>query len=542
MATYENQLQQRLTDPDRLAELHRTQLLDSPPEAAFDRLTQMALRLTGAPLSLVSLVTDDRQYFKSTAGLPEELGDLRTTPLSHSFCQHVVACGDVLSVEDTRTDPIVHEVQSIQDFGIHTYLGIPIKTSSSRTLGTLCVLGYEPRQWTEMEIETMRDLASIGITEVALRLELILQAELQAAIKERETRYRSVIEGIHDVVFKLDGQGLIRFVNPAWESVMGYGLEKTLGRPIGDFLPQDEIYGDPLSALHAHAAKHKTYKTHFLSHDGTMQWLEIRANHQSENGLAGIITDVTNNYRFEAEREAREQAERHLRLKDALLSNMTHEIRTPLSAIMSCSEILHAELAPEQQEYTEMIRQGGERLLTTLDLILLYAQAQSNNFKLNHALFNLTQVARDIIDPISAVNVTIDLISPEEVQLESDVEAIETVLKCLIDNAVKFTREGRVDILIERKDMAVHICVTDTGIGIPHDYLPRLYIPFSQASNGNTRDFEGSGLGLPLTKLLVEKLGGALHVVSQENVGSTFTVTLPAIRWDTREPLHPSNE
>ncbi len=509
--------------------LERTELLDSPPEVAFDRLTQLALRLTDAAVSFVSLVTDDRQFFKSTAGLPEELSAIRSTPLSHSFCQHAVASGEDLVANDTVAHSIVNKVQAIQDFGVRSYLGIPLQTPSNHTLGTLCVLGFETHTWQNHDIQTMHYLASIAMTEVALRLELRTQQELQADIREREARYRSVLEGIHEVVFKVDHRGNISFVNPAWEALMGYKVQHTIGRPIGEFLPRDEVFGRPLEALHAHAASQKTYTTHFLSKNGEMKWLEIRVKYQSHNNanLVGVITNVTNDYRIEAEREAREEAERHLRLKDALLSNISHEIRTPLAAIMSCSEILHEEVDVEQQDFTTMIKEGGERLLTTLDSMLLYAQVQSNNIIAEYTRFNLVKAVEKLVSTFNAKHVTISIDGDPSIVMQSDQALVTTILRNLLVNAIKFTSEGQITVKLFASDEEVEIEVADTGIGIPQDYIPRLFTLFEQASAGYNRSYEGCGLGLPLVKLLIDFLGGTIKVKSTERVGTTFLVSIP---------------
>ncbi|MEM8487730.1 MAG: ATP-binding protein [Bacteroidota bacterium] len=529
MNPYLKHLKKALADAERLKALERTELVDSPPEVAFDRLTTLATRLTNAPVSLVSLVTNERQFFKSTAGLPDELSAIRTTPLSHSFCQHAVATKQPLIVEDTRTHDLVNQVQSIEDFGVLSYLGIPLQTPANQTLGTLCLLGFEPQTWTSQTIETVQDLASIAMTEVALRLELRTQHELQTVLRESEARYRSVVDGIHDVVFKLNRQGQITFVNPAWSYVLDADPAVTIGRPISDFLPRDTIYGAPMSALRAHADSQATYSTHFLAKDGTMRWLEVRVRHQLDGreGLAGVITDVTDSYRVDAEREAREQAERHLRLKDALLSNMSHEIRTPISAIMSCTEILQDELDEEQLDYINMIRAGGERLLSTLDKVLLYAQVQSKNFELHYGSFDLTKLGANLLRTFDVPQLTCTLEAPAFLPVQTDKSFLATILRCLLENAVKFTQEGEITVKVATLPGAIHLEVSDTGIGIDPAYLPHLYTPFEQESSGYARSYEGSGLGLALTKELVEALGGTIEVESELGTGSTFIIFLP---------------
>ena len=166
--------------------------------------------------------------------------------------------------------------------------------------------------------------------------------------------------------------------------------------------------------------------------DGIMKWLEIRVQQQSDaQELAGIITNVTNSYRIEAEKDARMQAERHLRLKNALLSNMSHEIRTPVAAIMSSSEILHEEIDPSLKEFTTMIRDGGSRLLSLLDNILLFSQAQSNNIAPSISTFDLLRTIDQIVSPLNPQHVSLNVEGPATLSLQSDQYLVTTILKCL---------------------------------------------------------------------------------------------------------------
>jgi GAF domain-containing protein len=166
-----------LDDVERLRALERTGLLDSPPSAGFDRLTSLAARILRAPVSLVSLVDDHRQFFKSAVGLEE---GLRETPLSHSFCQHVVRSGAPLVVEDAETDARVAGNLAIPDLGVAAYAGVPLITSDGAVLGSFCVIDTVPRQWTEEELAILGELAGSVVTEIELH-QAVRTAELAQA-------------------------------------------------------------------------------------------------------------------------------------------------------------------------------------------------------------------------------------------------------------------------------------------------------------------------------------------------------------------------
>ena len=530
-SSYEKKLKETLAAPERLKALERTELLNSPPEIAFDRITELTHRILGTPIALVSLIAEDYQFFKSALGLPEPIANVQVTPLSHSFCKHVISTGAPIVANDTRVHELVHSVASVQDFGIHTYLGVPLYTPDHQALGTLCTLGFEPRTWSSQDVQTIQDLASMAMSEVALRLELHIQKQLQQQLQISELRYRSMVDEIHDVVIKLDGSGVITFVNPAWQELLGYSVTSTIGHSINEFLPRDEIHGDPFDALLAHAAMDKVYSTHLSSKNGDMKWLELRMTLKGTHGVdnvVGLITDVTDSYRIEAEREARKQAEHHLKLKDALLNNMTHEIRTPISAILSCSEILSDEVEEEQLLYLDMIQSDGERLLTTLDTVLLYAQVISGNISVYSETFDLIRTISSIIERTVPPGTPIEVLAPDTLSLTSDPNFVKHILRCLIDNAVKFTKQGHIHVVVTSLGDRIMVEIDDTGIGIPASKLSRIFIPFEQASSGLSRSHEGTGLGIPLAKLLVDKLQGSFMIESMEGEGTTVRVIIPS--------------
>jgi GAF domain-containing protein len=163
------ELAEALAEPGRLAALRHSDLLDTPAEESFDRLARLAARIVGAPVALVTAVDRDRQFFKSCLGLPEPWATRRETPLSHSFCQHVVAVRDIVVVTDAREDPRFADNHAIRDLGVIAYLGVPLITAEGQAIGTLCVIDHEPRIWTKDEISLVSDIAAAVVTEINYR-------------------------------------------------------------------------------------------------------------------------------------------------------------------------------------------------------------------------------------------------------------------------------------------------------------------------------------------------------------------------------------
>jgi GGDEF domain-containing protein len=152
-------------DPRRLAALAESGLVESPPEAAFDRVTRLVSEVLHVPVALFSLVTAEKQVFKSSVGV----GRLRDTPLSHSFCRNVVDTGSPLEVVDARTHPKLRDNPLVTELGVVAYLGVPLTTADGQRLGALCAIDHEPRQWTGRDHGVLEDLAGAAMAEVDLR-------------------------------------------------------------------------------------------------------------------------------------------------------------------------------------------------------------------------------------------------------------------------------------------------------------------------------------------------------------------------------------
>ena len=249
---------EKIQDAERLATLERTSLLDTPPEEAFDRLTRLATTLLRVPVALVSLVDGNRQFFKSCVGLPEPLASLRQTPLTHSFCKHVVASGEPLILSDIRHSSFKDD-PSVFGLGEMAYTGIPLTTTEGQTLGSFCVVDTRPREWTDEEIETLRSLASSVMTEIAARRMAKdlreLSNDLQRLVKERtrqlshaEERWRVLLQVNNALVTCLDREALLEAIAGALRGVIPFDRAALiLGDPVdGDFRILRIAGSDPL--------------------------------------------------------------------------------------------------------------------------------------------------------------------------------------------------------------------------------------------------------------------------------------------------------
>ncbi|MDR3628239.1 MAG: PAS domain S-box protein, partial [Ignavibacteriaceae bacterium] len=338
-----------------------------------------------------------------------------------------------------------------------------------------------------------------------------------------------------------DTSGNIEYVNLKFTQLTGYTLSEVLGKN-PRILKSGETSAETYKQLWKSIVSGNEWQgeLHNRKKDGTFYWefvsiSPIRDNKGNISHFLAVKEDITAKKIMNEELViAKEDAEASDKLKSEFLAQMSHEIRTPLNIILSYNYLLQEELEESfKTKYNSIfnsINSSSKRLLRTIDLILNMSAIQTGRLKANFSNVNIYSILNKLLEEFNstAESRNIDLLfypTLSNSDILTDEYLITEIFQNLIDNALKYTNKGKVEIIVyENKNGQICVDVTDTGIGIAKEYLPRLFQPFTQEEAGYSRKYEGNGLGLALVKKYSEMISSEIIVKSEKDKGSTFTV------------------
>jgi PAS domain S-box-containing protein len=348
---------------------------------------------------------------------------------------------------------------------------------------------------------------------------------------------QAVLDNAVDGIFTFNEHGTIRSFNRAAERIFGYRADDIVGRSVTLLVPN----GAGPEALALTGQREVTGRRE----DGTSFAMDLGVGEVQQDGsrlLIGMARDITDRKRAAEELlGAKEAAEGANRAKSTFLANMSHELRTPLNAIIGYSEMLAEEARDSgNDEYVpdlEKIQRAGSHLLGLINSVLDLSKIEAGKMDLYLETFELSAMLRDVtatIQPLIQQKSNQLVVETDEDLgvMHADVTKVRQTLFNLLSNASKFTENGTITLAVRRESVAdvdwLSFAVSDTGIGMSSEQLGKLFQAFTQADVSTTRKYGGTGLGLVITRRFCQMMGGDITVDSTENVGTTFTMRLPA--------------
>lgn len=355
-----------------------------------------------------------------------------------------------------------------------------------------------------------------------------------------------LIKAALDAIIMMDARGVILGFNPAAEQIFGHQAEDVIGRDLAEVIIPQALHASHRSGIKRYLKTgeqkvlDKRFEAEAVRANGEIFPVEVSITPHDFGGtprFTGFLRDITKRKRAEAALVlASREADMAVRSKSEFLANMSHELRTPLNAIMGFSDFIHSEMfgAIEQERYVSyagLINASGQHLLDLINDLLDMSKIDAGKQDIQPEPLELEPLVRESVQMVGPladarkVKIALDLRAP---LIRADGRALRQVLMNLLSNAIKFSHEGG-EVLVStgHEGQATSICVSDTGIGISEDFLPRLTQPFERSTSSFVASQAGTGLGLSIVKALMDLHGGSLEFDSQEGVGTKVQITFP---------------
>lgn len=532
----------------------------------FERLQSVIYRISaaaGATKDLKELITvirnelgqviDTRNFFialydkvKDEIQLPyfvDEMDYFTTFPKGKSLTALVL---------DQKKSMLVKEknIKELEDSGLieaigstsKVWLGVPL-IAKENVIGAIVLQNYyDSNAYGTEDVELMEYVShQLG--------HAISQKQADDELRESEKKLRQIIDAVPHMIYAKNSHGNFILANRATAESYGLPVDAVEGssqslihnneKELLKFTVDDQLILDNKEVMISTEEKF----TDFRGEEHILQTIKIpfKAGIANESGLLGVSIDITVRKKFEVDLNlAKEKAEESDRLKTAFLANMSHEIRTPMNAIIGFSELLNdTDLTNEnRQEFVALINDNSRMLLSLIEDIIDVAKIEAEQLKIINGNCKINQILDDLevffnseLEKTSNVRIKLKVYkdNPDSMfSILSDPLRFKQVMNNLINNAVKFTPSGVVEFGYKiMNEETIQFFIKDTGIGLPPDKLGIIFERFRQAEESTTKTYGGTGLGLTISRKLIELLGGQIWVESELKNGSTFYFTLP---------------
>ena len=539
-------IKRRLALEKMLFKVSKKAISDSRPEDVFSNILRksgMTLQLSHS--CLYEYNQEEGVYHKRYDWHSDEVctGHVIAETIKSEWLAETLRAGIILKYSSAEMKPDERIKNALQLKGTQALLIIPLVVDG-KVWGFLSFQECErSRTWAREDMKVLAMLANIVVSLLER-----MSREKELRIKDRSIELSSIAVAYSDL------NGYLTYVNPTFLRYWRFNaVQNVVGMNVNGIWAEMGELSQVIKALQSQGEWRGEMKA--VRVDGTTFIAGVNANTITDDKGTPLcwqasIIDITDRKKWERDLiKAKEQAEESNRLKSAFLANMSHEIRTPMNGILGFLNVIRdVDLtASEQKEYIELVNRSGKRMLDTVNDIIEISKIEAGEVSVQKQPVYLDEILKYMHGFFSkeASEKELKLIlddNPDifQLQINTDQVKFESILTNLIKNAIKFTDKGAVRFGAYVTEGMVNLYVRDTGCGIPEDQIEKIFKQFVQGDMGHSRRYEGSGLGLSISKAYTEMLGGKIWAESQPGIGSEFTFShpycpLPSVSRDVKE-------
>jgi PAS domain S-box-containing protein len=535
-------------EADRLAALARYEVLDTPPEPAFDRIVRLAALLLDVPIALISLVDAGRQWFKARYGL-----DVREAPRTIAFCDHAMRGTSILVIPDAKLDPRFCENPAVTgDMGLRFYAGAPLVTPDGFALGTICAIDRTSRQLSARDTAILAALAEQALHELEVRSAL---GELYREVAEgRRTAHTlqgegaklaALLNATENAVVTTDTDGRVASLNRAAEAMFGFEPGQSIGKPIADLISTEDDDADGANLTRSiNGYGRRQDGTQFPIEVSRARWTDARG----ELASGAIVRDVTERHRAEAEARRRLAAAHSHETLAALgrtAGGVAHELNNLLQPIIGLTQL----------ELDQLPSEGTDEQMESRESLAMILSSGNQAREVVRRLLTFARKAKPAVAPVDFPAALCRSIAslgellPPGIHLEQIIDSAATgvatinenelaeVMVNLATNAVDaMDGKGTLTIRLDRLELTeaaaslglaagcwFRISITDSGHGMNAETKAQIFEPFFTTKSIG----QGTGLGLSIVYGVLRDWKGSIKVDSTVNCGSTFNLYIP---------------
>ena len=464
-------------------------------------------------------------------------GDLWDAGVSITVCGKHIANWLIGQVKNEKSN-IQHMLKYADEIGVD-------RETYSEALNEIPEMSFERfNKVAHMLFQFVNEMSEKTYSSYLLKKQISEHEQVTTKLFESEEKYRMLVENCQDIIFTLDLEGNFTYISPIWSGLMGYSTEHVIGKSFDSFVKPEDIERCHFFLQKVRDEKRNIYGFEFqvFHKDGYICWhnmgiIPILNEHGDVNSFYGAARDITLQKQAEKDIKSKnDELQKANAVKDKFFSIIAHDLRSPFGSLLGLSKMMAEDLSDfsmEQiQHIAETIYETSDNLYRLLENLLQWSRIQQDLISINLDCVILHHLVKESLilfkEQIKNKNLEIEMEIPSSMMVYADANILQTILRNLISNAVKFTpKGGKISITAKKaKDYFIEIFVEDTGIGMNPVLLGNIFRPDVSTGRKGTENEPSTGLGLLLCKEFIDKLGGEINVESECDKGSVFHFTV----------------